>query len=79
MDGLDIVFPEKLQKQNYFPRLAVSGFQVRSTPVVPGDDSNILDKHIDATADIALSARAMKNVMLIGRPRSLPESFPDVM
>jgi signal transduction histidine kinase/DNA-binding response OmpR family regulator/ligand-binding sensor domain-containing protein len=55
VDGLDIVFPEKLQKQNYFPRLAVSGFQVRSTPVVPGDDSKILDKHIDATADIALS------------------------
>jgi signal transduction histidine kinase/DNA-binding response OmpR family regulator/ligand-binding sensor domain-containing protein len=55
VDGLDIVFPEKLQTQNYFPRLAVSGFEVRNTPIVPGDNSKILQKHVDRTTDIELS------------------------
>jgi signal transduction histidine kinase/DNA-binding response OmpR family regulator/ligand-binding sensor domain-containing protein len=54
VDGLDIVFPEKLEIKNYFPKLIVTDFQVRYESINPGDESNILTKNIDATSHIIL-------------------------
>jgi signal transduction histidine kinase/ligand-binding sensor domain-containing protein/CheY-like chemotaxis protein/AraC-like DNA-binding protein len=54
IEGLDIVSPSKLNSLNYFPRLAVTEFQVRNVPVTPGDNSNILTNNIDFTTHITL-------------------------
>jgi len=54
IDGLDIVYPDKLHTQNYFPRLTVTEFQVRNSVVTPGDDSHILKRNIDLTDSITL-------------------------
>ncbi|HYG18127.1 MAG TPA: two-component regulator propeller domain-containing protein, partial [Ohtaekwangia sp.] len=54
IDGLDIVHPSKLDLQNYFPRLAVTEFQVRNATITAGDESKILSRNIDQTADVTL-------------------------
>lgn len=54
IDGLDIVYPDKLHMQNYFSRLALTEFQVHNRTVTPGDDSGILTEHIDLTDRIVL-------------------------
>jgi len=54
IDGLDIVYPSKLNALNYFPRLSVTEFQVRNVPVAPGDASKILTNNIDFTDNITL-------------------------
>jgi len=54
IDGLDMVYPEKLHTQNYFPRLTVTEFQVRNSTITPGDDSRILRQNIDLTDSITL-------------------------
>ncbi len=54
IDGLDIVYPDKLYTQNYFPRLTVTDFQVRNVSVLPGDNSNILSENINLTHNIEL-------------------------
>lgn len=55
IDGLDIVYPNKLHTQNYFPRLTVTEFQVHNVAVTPGDDSHILTQNIDLTDNIILN------------------------
>src|SRR6185436_14971926 len=55
VDGLDIVYPEKLQTQNYFPQLTITEFQVRNVTITPGDNSKILEENIDQTSKITLS------------------------
>ena len=55
IDGLDIVYPDKLHIQNYFPRLTVTEFQVRNVAIMPGDDSHILTQNIDLTENIILN------------------------
>ena len=55
IDGLDIVYPTKLNTQNYFPRLAITEFQVRNETVVPGDGSHLLTGNIDFTENINLN------------------------
>jgi signal transduction histidine kinase/ligand-binding sensor domain-containing protein/CheY-like chemotaxis protein len=54
IDGLDIVYPSKLNTPNYFPRLVVSDFQVRNVPVTPHDASHLLSENIDFTRHITL-------------------------
>ena len=54
VDGLDMVYPEKLQTQDYFPKLTVTDFQVRNESINPGDDTKILSRNIDATDHITL-------------------------
>ena len=54
IDGLDIVFPQKLHLQNYFPRLSITEFQIRNAMVTAGDKSNILTQNIDLTKEITL-------------------------
>jgi signal transduction histidine kinase/ligand-binding sensor domain-containing protein/AraC-like DNA-binding protein len=54
IDGLDIVYPEKLQVRNHFPKLILTDFQVRNESINPGDESGILAQNIDATDHIEL-------------------------
>ncbi|MEO7989144.1 MAG: two-component regulator propeller domain-containing protein [Chryseolinea sp.] len=54
IDGLDIVYPDKLYTQNYFPKLTVTDFQVRNVAIIPGDESKILSENIDLTDNITL-------------------------
>ncbi len=54
VDGLDIVYPDKVHIQDYFPRLAITEFHVHNTVVAPGDNTNILTNHIDFTDEIVL-------------------------
>jgi signal transduction histidine kinase/DNA-binding response OmpR family regulator/ligand-binding sensor domain-containing protein len=53
--GLDIVYPEKLDTTNYFPRLAITEFQIRNVTVTPADETHILSRNIDFSEDIKLS------------------------
>jgi signal transduction histidine kinase/CheY-like chemotaxis protein/AraC-like DNA-binding protein len=55
IDGLDIVYPDKVHIQNYFPRLAITEFQVHNAAITPGDPSGILSDHIDRTDHIYLN------------------------
>lgn len=55
VDGLDIIYPTKLNATNYFPRLTITGFQVRNVTITPGDASNILSKNIDFSDNILLT------------------------
>jgi signal transduction histidine kinase/ligand-binding sensor domain-containing protein/AraC-like DNA-binding protein len=55
IDGLDIVYPQKLHIQNCFPKLIVTDFQIRNLSVQPGDESQILKTNIDATENITLN------------------------
>jgi signal transduction histidine kinase/CheY-like chemotaxis protein len=55
IDGLDIVYPLKLHIQDYFPRLTLTELQLRNSTVIPGDQSNILTRPIDATDTITLT------------------------
>lgn len=54
IDGLDIVYPEKLQVRNHFPKLILTDFQVRNESVNPGDKSGVLTRNVDATDHITL-------------------------
>jgi signal transduction histidine kinase/ligand-binding sensor domain-containing protein/CheY-like chemotaxis protein/AraC-like DNA-binding protein len=55
IDGLDIVYPDKIHIQNYFPRLAITEFHVHNTIISPGDKTSILTNHIDFTDEITLT------------------------
>ncbi|HEX8040706.1 MAG TPA: response regulator, partial [Chryseosolibacter sp.] len=55
IEGLDIVYPSKLDTTNYFPRLSVTDFQIRNVPVRPGDETHILSRHIDLSDSVRLS------------------------
>lgn len=55
VDGLDIIYPTKLNATNYFPRLTITEFQVRNVPIKPGDGSHILLKNIDFSDHISLT------------------------
>jgi signal transduction histidine kinase/DNA-binding response OmpR family regulator/ligand-binding sensor domain-containing protein len=54
IEGLDVVYPTKINTQNYFPRLSVTEFQVRNAMITPGDDSKILSENIDRTENVTL-------------------------
>jgi signal transduction histidine kinase/CheY-like chemotaxis protein/ligand-binding sensor domain-containing protein/AraC-like DNA-binding protein len=55
VDGLDIVYPAKIDTTRYFPRLAITEFQIRNVTVTPRDNTNLLSENIDFTENIALS------------------------
>ena len=55
IDGLDIVYPSKINALNYFPNLTVKEFLVHNVPVIPGDASGILSNNIDFTDNITLN------------------------
>ncbi len=54
IDGLDIVNPAKIDSSSYFPRLALTGFEVQNAIIIPGGKNRILKQHIDITNDIIL-------------------------
>lgn len=55
IDGLDIIFPGKLDTASYFPRLTITEFQVHNMIITPGDSGQILQQHIDLTESITLN------------------------
>jgi signal transduction histidine kinase/DNA-binding response OmpR family regulator len=55
INGLDVVYPDKIHAEDYFPRLAITDFHVRNVAVTPGDDSHILTQNIDLTDSIILN------------------------
>jgi signal transduction histidine kinase/ligand-binding sensor domain-containing protein/CheY-like chemotaxis protein len=55
INGLDIVYPSKLNIQNYFPPLIISEFQVHNKTIIPGYESKILSTNINLTDKIALN------------------------
>lgn len=55
INGLDIIFPTKLDTVSNFPRLTISEFQVHNVIITPRDSSHILKKHIDLAKEISLN------------------------
>ncbi|HET9053668.1 MAG TPA: triple tyrosine motif-containing protein, partial [Cyclobacteriaceae bacterium] len=55
INGLDIIYPTKLDTVSNFPRLTISEFQVHNVIITPRDSSQILKKHIDHAEEIALN------------------------
>ncbi|HYG04185.1 MAG TPA: two-component regulator propeller domain-containing protein [Chryseosolibacter sp.] len=55
INGLDVVYPDQIDTTVYFPRLAVSQFQVHNIIITPSDSSNILAQHVDVTPEIELA------------------------
>ncbi len=55
IEGLDIVYPSKVNLLNHFPRLSVKEFMVHNVAVEPGDASKILSRNIDFTQNIVLT------------------------
>lgn len=54
INGLDIIYPSKLDTLSTFPRLTISEFHIRNMIVTPSDSSKILHKHIDLEESISL-------------------------
>jgi len=55
IDGVDIVNPDKLDTSFFFPKLAFTEFQVHNVIINPGDNTNLLSKHINATESLRLN------------------------
>lgn len=55
INGLDIIYPARLDTISTFPRLTISEFQVHNVIITPSDSSEILKKHIDLTEEISLN------------------------
>lgn len=55
INGLDIIYPAKLDTVSNFPRLTISEFQVHNVIITPRDSSQILKKHIDLAKEISLN------------------------
>jgi signal transduction histidine kinase/DNA-binding response OmpR family regulator len=54
INGLDIINPNKVDTISFFPRLAISEFQVHNMVITPNDSSRILSQHIDKVENISL-------------------------
>lgn len=55
INGLDLIYPERIDTTVYFPRLSVSQFQIHNMIVTPADSTGILARHIDVTSEIELA------------------------
>jgi len=55
IEGLDIVYPSKINALNHFPRLTVKEFLVHNIVVAPGDNTGILNNNIDFTDKVLLN------------------------
>ncbi len=55
IDGVDIVNPDKLDTSFFFPKLAFTEFQVHNVIINPGDNTRLLNHHINATKSIRLN------------------------
>jgi signal transduction histidine kinase/DNA-binding NarL/FixJ family response regulator len=55
INGLDVIYPDRMDTTSYFPRLVVNEFQVHNMMVTAGDSSHILNQHVDATSEIKLA------------------------
>lgn len=55
IEGLDIVYPSKINALNHFPRLTLKEFLVHNVAAVPGDANGILTSNIDFTNQVTLN------------------------
>lgn len=55
INGIDIIYPAKLDTASSFPRLTISEFQIHNVIITPRDSSQILKKHIDLAKEISLN------------------------
>lgn len=55
INGLDIIYPTKLDTVSNFPRLTITEFQIHNVIVTPRDSSEVLKKHIDLAKEISLN------------------------
>ena len=55
INGLDIIYPGRLDTISNFPRLTISEFQVHNVIITPRESSQILKKHIDLAKEISLN------------------------
>lgn len=55
INGLDVIHPDRMDTTNYFAKLVINEFQVHNMMVTARDSSGILNKHVDATSEIALA------------------------
>jgi len=55
IDGVDIVNPDKLDTSFFFPKLAFTEFQVHNVIINPGDNTKLLNRHINVTESIRLN------------------------
>lgn len=55
INGIDIIYPAKLDTASTFPRLTISEFQIHNVIITPRDSSQILKKHIDLAKEISLN------------------------
>jgi signal transduction histidine kinase/DNA-binding response OmpR family regulator/ligand-binding sensor domain-containing protein len=55
INGLDIIYPSKLDTLSLFPRLTITQFQIHNVMITPSDSSQVLRQHIDLANDISLN------------------------
>lgn len=55
INGLDVIYPDRMDTTSSFAKLVINEFQVRNITVAAGDSSGILKKHVDATSEIVLA------------------------
>jgi signal transduction histidine kinase/DNA-binding response OmpR family regulator/ligand-binding sensor domain-containing protein len=54
INGLDVIYPDKIDTALSFPRLAISEFQVHNMMITASGPDKILQQHIDATQQLSL-------------------------
>lgn len=55
INGLDIIYPSKLDTVSLFPRLTITQFQIHNVMITPSDSSQLLRQHIDLADEISLN------------------------
>ncbi len=55
IEGIDIVYPDKLKTSVFFPKLAITVFQVHNMIIYPGDKYNLLKQPINITKEVKLN------------------------
>lgn len=55
INGLDVIYPDKVDTLMHFPRLAISQFYVHNKPITASDTNKIIQHHIDWASHINLA------------------------
>lgn len=55
INGLDVIYPGRMDTTSYFAKLVINEFQVHNMMVTAGDSTGILKKHVDASSEIVLA------------------------
>jgi signal transduction histidine kinase/DNA-binding response OmpR family regulator/ligand-binding sensor domain-containing protein len=55
INGLDIIYPNKIDTSSFYPSLSITEFQIHNKTIQPNDSSNILAQHINTIDTIELN------------------------